>query len=76
MYSTCSVSPELSWKDVDPTPWIEYVQLSPNSSMHANYFSFMLEIAPLNLDMFLEAPLSIIHVSSPMMRDSDKAETR
>ena len=73
MSSTCSVSTEISYKDVDPTPWIEYVELSPNSTMHANCFSFMLEIVPLNPDMCLEAPLSIGHVYSPVMRYLEEA---
>ena len=72
MSSTCSSSPKLIWKDVDPTPWIKYVELSPNYTMHANYFSFRLDIAPLYPDMCFEAPVSIIHVYYPMMRDLEK----
>ena len=69
MSCTCSASPEFSYKDVDPTPWIEYVELSLNSTMHENCFSFSLDSAPLYPEMCLEAPLLINHVSFPVMRD-------
>ena len=70
------MSPELSWKDVDPTPWIEYVELSPNSTIHENCFSFSLESVPLYTEMFLEELLLIIHVYYHVMKDLEKAETR
>ena len=73
MSSLCSISPDFNWNDVDPTPRIGYVELSPNYTMHENCFSFRLESAPLYLDMCWEVPFSIIHVSSPMMMDLDKA---
>ena len=76
MSSICSMSPEFNWNYVDPTPRIGYVELSHNSTMHENCFSFRLESAPLYPDMCLEAPLSIIHVYSPVMMDLDKVETR
>ena len=76
MYSRCSVSIEFNWKDVLPTHWIEYVELSPNSTMHANCFYFMLEIAPLYPDMCFEAPLSINNMYSFVMRDPYKVEMR
>ena len=76
MYSTCSVSPKLSWKDVDPNPWINYVELSPNSTMHANCFSLRSDIVLLYPYMFFEAPLSFNYVSSPVMRYPDNVEMR
>ena len=76
MSSTCSVSTEISYKDVDPTPWIEYVELSPNSTMHANCFSFKSKIATLYPYMCLEAPLSVNNVSCLVMRYPDNIEMR
>ena len=76
MSSTCIISPELSLKYVDPTPWIKYVELSPNYTMHANVFSFRLDIALLYPNMCLDAPLLINHVSSLVMGDPNSADTR
>ena len=76
MSFTCNISPKLSWKEADQTPLIEYVEFSPNSTMHVNFFSFRSNIAPLYPDMCLDAPLSINLISSLVMIDSDSVETR
>ena len=70
------MSPKFNWNDVDPTPRIGYVELSPNYTMYENCFSFRLESEPLYPDMCLEAPLLISHVSYPVMMDPEKLDTR